>query len=172
MPGQCYTEMNRFFDDLTRTAGDASTKLSDAREVAKGDANAAAADIFAKLREALKGDVIRGMRPLTPPWVRPAVSGARVHADVDHGLSTDLPRDGREALVILDDATLVWASHDGKASAVRPAGDILAQDFEPLVRTLQKVLERHVLRAQRTAESYARVVVLARRVSEAVGFDF
>ena len=160
-------------EGLFMRAARASELCMVVRDEAREQAVVAIRDIERRLREAIAGDTLRGLRNLyrqfdgrdifgAPPRLaarivrgRGPVEDRRVDAPIEFGT--------REWVWTKAGALACWAvSLDGVFSE-RPLEDeeLLAQDLEPVAATVAHVLARHCERAERTAANYERLAELA-----------
>lgn len=143
-----------------------AVRLRERRAEARAAAWDAVGLLRARLREALGGEVLRGLVDLHPQGER--WSGARLKHRGAHGIDAFLREDGREALCLDVRGEMVVASaRAGARVSVREVGDgdVLAEDLEVIVRSTRAALERHVAHGQRTLAGYAAVAALAARLA-------
>jgi len=160
-------------DDLMREAGTASAHVRDARTRARDNVVRSLRLLEGKLRDALGGDTLRGLADLIEGVHDDPLYGALVHpANKRFGIDTRLPIDGREALVVYKDGTLVIAKRDGASWEMRPAhdDDLRIEHLENIVAAVQEVLQRHLARTQRTAANYEKAQRLSERLFQAIGW--
>lgn len=166
-------------DTLITRAGLASEQVAEERDGARRSAIEAIRLLERRLRDALRGDPLRGMVNLV--YVRGVVRQAarvvgREGAHTGFFEVSDERIDkpivfGTSALVMTRDGALAQfaVTADGEFSS-RPVSDdeLVAQDLDAVVHTARRVLRRHVERADRTAANYARLSEMAGALSDAI----
>lgn len=168
-------------DSLLDDATLASARAMGARDEVREKAISAIRKLEHKLRAAIVGDTLRGLSALTGGLedgvvddgvsqrrLRSPLQGARVRGDIDAVIKFA----NHETLVLSRDGCLVMATRGAELWTTRPAADddLQVQDLASLAKVLQTVLERHIVRADKSAASYARVQALADRLLAAVGW--
>lgn len=161
-------------DKLMVEATQASERAISARENAREDAVKAIRELEARLVEALDGDTLRGISRLQEGDT--GIQGINVRGAGKFGIDTYLPTDGREVLIISKGGRLQMASVNGgvEKEQARDAFDaeLTAQDLEPIASAMQKALERHIVRAERTEKNYVRVTDLCEKLASVFGYSF
>ena len=158
-------------------AAAASGAAMTSREDARAQAVAAIRDLERSVRDAVRGDTLRGLANLCSQRDQPARLGARVIGrDGAQGLTIAQQVDrvdkpialGRKALVLTKEGELaVYAVDEQGGWSQWPAGDdeLLAQDLDAVAFTVAYALGRHVARAERTAANYVRISKLAQALA-------
>jgi len=163
-------------EDLLAEAEQASGALMVRREGARDSAVAALRALEERMQAAIAGDTLRGLSDLAyDPTGRSRDStplqAANIYGDRRYGIDAVAPVNGKPTLVWTKDAVLALMWRVGVGVETRPVGDeeLTAQDLEPAMRAAHTVLERHVMRAEKTHATYERVDALAKKVLESMG---
>lgn len=167
-------------DELFGKAARASEDVMIVRDEARAEAVLAIRDIERRLRDAIAGDVLRGLRNLhrqydgrpvrggSVRWGARVVRGpgpateARVDAAIEFGTSCMVvTKDGELAIFGVDERGVFTS---------RPVDDdeLVAQDLDCIAATVALVLERHCAAAERTSSTYGRLSELATLIRKAL----
>lgn len=156
-------------DVLLAETREAGVRLAKSRSQAATSARDTLLGLERRLREALGGDTLRGMRDLSPGGEN--FYAARLDVRLRCGIDSPLQRRGLPALVVTKSGRVfcAWATDLGSV-ATGPLRGIRAEDLEPATRAIQLVLERHLARVERTSVTYDKVAAFSWRLASLVGF--
>jgi hypothetical protein len=157
---------------MLERAGDVCSDIAAARIEARTKAVRTLRKLETRMRAALAGDVLRGMKSLLPSDCL-AFQAATIHGSRDHGIDTFLAANGRPCLVWTKNGELHSARKVGSEGVSRSVDDaeLTAQDLEPAVMALSDVLIRHLERAEETLRSYEGTAALCDRLADALAGD-
>lgn len=144
--------------------------LSEVRVNARAKVVAAIRSIERKLVEALAGERLRGTPRFTTRDAKSPFWGVRIGTRRRSGQLDGV----REVLVLTDRGRLVAAKQraDGGVDHRLVYDDeLIAEDLEPVMRSVREALERHVVASGKRAGELDRVATLADKITTALGED-
>jgi hypothetical protein len=169
---------SRKLDELLDGVKKASSRLSVSRGQAHTSAIALIRELEWRLHNSLQNETLRGLPELTPgPTPLQGVQVRSIRYDRQK-FEEPLPTDGKSVLVLDKYGALIMARrvfdpigrYDGWTSWVVADDELKAEDLEPFTRAVQLVMENHLARVERTAQTYDKVSEFANRLSKAIGF--
>jgi hypothetical protein len=157
----------KFDDDLFADAADASSIVEFAREETKREALEAIRLLERRIKDAVRGDVIRGLSALVREGT--PFFAARIGSK---SIDDPLPYNGRQVLVFSKTGGLWWASRvttpqvcEQRWIAHEAADETLrTEHLEQALTTADEMLRRHIDRAEKTAANYERIAQIHDRV--------
>jgi hypothetical protein len=154
---------------LFTAAAGASERVMVERQEARDRTVQAIREVERKVKEAVRGDCLRGLANMNPVYGEAPIQGARVvqpGGDIDKKV-----RYGQHAIVLNKDGAFMSmdVDDDGRVT-IEAAKDehFLAQDLDSVTYTVHTALQRHIARADRTVENYERLTSLAENLTVAL----